>query len=280
MGTDKRMRKKENRRNRLDELATQAHRQRWRKRITKIVIVVAIVLGVAFIISVSLGDDNTDTTATTVAATTDAAVAATTDTSIAPAEGRAITGETPCPAADGSESRAASFEKAPPTCIDTTKTYTATVLTNKGEFTIVLDAMQAPLTVNNFVTLARYRYFDGTTCHRAIKDFVVQCGDPTATGTGGPGYAFADELPSAGSYKLGSLAMANSGPNTNGSQFFVITGEQGVALPPSYTLFGQVTNGLDSTVPALNAASNQDPAANGVPPAETLRIISVTITEI
>lgn len=274
MGTDKRARKKENRRNRLDELATQAHRQRLRKRITKVVIVVAIVVGVTFIIRVSGGDTNTDTTATTVAATTD-----TSSTPIAPAEGRAITGETPCPAADGSESRAASFEKAPPTCIDTAKTYTAVVLTNKGEFTIVLDAMQAPLAVNNFVTLARYRYFDGTICHRAIKDFMVQCGDPTATGTGGPGYAFADELPSAGSYRLGSLAMANSGPNTNGSQFFVITGGQGVALPPSYTLFGQVTNGLDSTVPALNAASNQDPAANGVPPAETLRIISVTITE-
>jgi len=239
------------------------------------VIVVAIVVGVTFIIRVSGGDTNTDTTATTVAATTD-----TSSTPIASAEGRAITGETPCPAADGSESRAASFEKAPPTCIDTAKTYTAVVLTNKGEFTIVLDAMQAPLAVNNFVTLARYRYFDGTICHRAIKDFMVQCGDPTATGTGGPGYAFADELPSAGSYRLGSLAMANSGPNTNGSQFFVITGGQGVALPPSYTLFGQVTNGLDSTVPALNSASNQDPAANGVPPAETLRIISVTITEI
>jgi len=276
MGTDKRMRKKENRRNRLDELATQAHRQRLRKRITKVVIVVAIVVGVTFIIRVSGGDTNTDTKTDTIGTT----VAATSDTSIAPAEGRAITGETPCPAADGSESRAASFEKAPPTCIDTAKTYTAVVLTNKGEFTIVLDAMQAPLAVNNFVTLARYRYFDGTICHRAIKDFMVQCGDPTATGTGGPGYAFADELPSAGSYRLGSLAMANSGPNTNGSQFFVITGGQGVALPPSYTLFGQVTNGLDSTVPALNAASNQDPAANGVPPAETLRIISVTITEI
>jgi len=279
MGTDKRARKKENRRNRLDELATQAHRQRLRKRITKVVIVVAIVVGVTFIIRVSGGDTTTDTKTDTIGTT----VAATTDTSstpIAPAEGRAINGETPCPAADGSESRAASFEKAPPTCIDTAKTYTAVVLTNKGEFTIVLDAMQAPLAVNNFVTLARYRYFDGTICHRAIKDFMVQCGDPTATGTGGPGYAFADELPSAGSYRLGSLAMANSGPNTNGSQFFVITGGQGVALPPSYTLFGQVTNGLDSTVPALNAASNQDPAANGVPPAETLRIISVTITEI
>ena len=275
MGTDKRIRKKENRRNRLDELATQAHRQRLRKRITKVAIVVAIIFGVTLIIRVSGGDESTDTTATTVTATTESA-----NTTIAPVDGRAITGETPCPAADGSETRAASFEKAPPTCIDPAKTYTAVVLTNKGEFTIVLDAAQAPLAVNNFVTLARYHYFDGTTCHRAIKDFVVQCGDPTATGGGGPGYSFADELPAAGSYKLGSLAMANSGPNTNGSQFFVITGAQGVALPPSYTLFGQVTNGLDSTVPALNSASNPDAAANGVPPTETLQIISVTITEI
>lgn len=280
MGTDKRMRKKENRRNRLDELAAQAHRQRLRKRITNVVIVVAIVVGVALIIKVSGGDKNTDTTTTTVAATSETTIAATTGTSIALAEGRAITGETPCPAADGSESRAASFEKSPPTCIDPAKTYTAVVLTNKGEFTIVLDAIQAPLAVNSFVTLARYHFFDGTTCHRAIKDFVVQCGDPTATGGGGPGYAFADELPTAGSYKLGSLAMANSGPNTNGSQFFVITGAQGAALPPSYTLFGQVTAGLDSTVAALNAASNPDSAANGVPPTETLQIISVTITEI
>ncbi len=280
MGTDKRMRKKETRRNRLDELAAQAHRQRLRKRITNVVIVVAIVVGVALIIKVSGGDKNTDTTATTVAATSETTIAAPTATSIAPVEGRAITGETPCPAADGSESRAASFEKSPPMCIDVAKTYTAVVITNKGEFTIVLDAVRAPLAVNNFVTLARYHYFDGTTCHRAIKDFVVQCGDPTATGGGGPGYAFADELPTSGSYRLGSLAMANSGPNTNGSQFFVITGEQGAGLPPSYTLFGQVTDGLDSTVPALNSASNPDPAANGVPPTETLQIISVTITEI
>ena len=107
----------------------------------------------------------------------------------------------------------------------------------------------------------------------------MQCGDPTATGSGGPGYSFADELPQAGEYKLGSIAMANSGPNTNGSQFFIITGDQGVTLPPSYTLFGQVTSGLDTTVPALNAASNPDPAANGVPTLEPLIIVSVVITE-
>ena len=112
------------------------------------------------------------------------------------------------------------------------------------------------MTVNNFVVLARYHYFDNTICHRAIPSFAVQCGDPTGTGTGGPGYSFADELPAAGSYKVGSIAMANSGPDTNGSQFFIITGANGVALPANYTLFGEVTDGLDTTVKALDALGN------------------------
>ena len=268
MGTDKRNRKKENRRQRLDDLAKQQQRKRTRKLATRAAIFIAVVVGVALIISVSGGSDSTSTSDTTV------------DTAAtAPVEGRAITGETPCPAVDGSEARASTFENAPSNCLDASKTYTAVVTTNKGEFSIVLDQTKAPLAANNFVTLARYKYFDNTQCHRAILDFVVQCGDPTATGSGGPGYSFADELPQAGEYKLGSIAMANSGPNTNGSQFFIITGDQGVTLPPSYTLFGQVTSGLDTTVPALNAASNPDPAANGVPPLETLTIVSVVITE-
>jgi cyclophilin family peptidyl-prolyl cis-trans isomerase len=268
MGTEKRNRKKENRRQRLDDLAKQQQRKRTRKLATRAAIFIAVVVGVALIISVSGGSDSTSTSDTTV------------DTAAtAPVEGRAITGETPCPAVDGSEARASTFENAPSNCLDASKTYTAVVTTNKGEFSIVLDQTKAPLAANNFVTLARYKYFDNTQCHRAILDFVVQCGDPTATGSGGPGYSFADELPQAGEYKLGSIAMANSGPNTNGSQFFIITGDQGVTLPPSYTLFGQVTNGLDTTVPALNAASNPDPAANGVPPLETLTIVSVVITE-
>jgi len=268
MGTEKRNRKKENRRQRLDDLAKQQQRKRTRKLATRAAIFIAVVVGVALIISVSGGSDSTSTSDTTV------------DTAAtAPVEGRAITGETPCPAVDGSEARASTFENAPSNCLDASKTYTAVVTTNKGEFAIVLDQTKAPLAANNFVTLARYKYFDNTQCHRAILDFVVQCGDPTATGSGGPGYSFADELPQAGEYKLGSIAMANSGPNTNGSQFFIITGDQGVTLPPSYTLFGQVTSGLDTTVPALNAASNPDPAANGVPPIETLTIVSVVITE-
>ena len=268
MGTEKRNRKKENRRQRLDDLAKQQQRKRTRKLATRAAIFIAVVVGVSLIISVSGGSDSTSTSDTTV------------DTAAtAPVEGRAITGETPCPAVDGSETRASTFENAPSNCLDASKTYTAVVTTNKGEFSIVLDQTKAPLAANNFVTLARYKYFDNTQCHRAILDFVVQCGDPTATGSGGPGYSFADELPQAGEYKLGSIAMANSGPNTNGSQFFIITGDQGVTLPPSYTLFGQVTSGLDTTVPALNAASNPDPAANGVPPLETLTIVSVVITE-
>jgi len=268
MGTDKRNRKKENRRQRLDDLAKQQQRKRTRKLATRAAIFIAVVVGVAFIISVSGGSDSTSTSDTTVDTT-----------ATAPVEGRTITGDTPCPAIDGSEARASTFENAPSNCLDANKTYTAVVTTNKGEFAIVLDQTKAPLAANNFVTLARYKYFDNTQCHRAIPDFVVQCGDPTATGSGGPGYSFADELPQAGEYKIGSIAMANSGPNTNGSQFFIITGDQGVTLPPSYTLFGQVTSGLDTTVPALNAASNPDPAANGVPPLETLTIVSVVITE-
>ena len=268
MGTNKRARKKENRKQRLDQLARQSQRRRQRKVGVRITIVLAIIIGIAGIFSVS-GSQDTSTTDTTAAAS---------PSSVAPS-GESITGETPCPAKDGSAAKAAQFEQAPQVCIEDGVTYTAIVSTNKGEFSIVLDQATAPIAVNNFVVLARYKYFDGTNCHRAIPNFVVQCGDPTATGSGGPGYQFADELPAAGSYKLGSIAMANSGPNTNGSQFFIITGDDGVNLPPNYTLFGQVTEGLDSTVPALNSAGNPDPAANGVPPAEPLIIDSVVIVE-
>ena len=152
------------------------------------------------------------------------------------------------------------------------------VTTNLGAYTIQLDAKAAPTTVNNFVVLARYHYFDNTVCHRAIPSFMVQCGDPTGKGTGGPGYTIADELPAAGSYKIGSLAMANTGqPNSGSSQFFLITGAQGVSLPATYSLFGQVTDGLDTTVKTLDAAGN--PSNNGIPPLQQIVIQSVTITE-
>ena len=244
-----------------------------RKNIIRALTVIGVIVGVVVIIRVSGGTAGDSSAPTDTRAVIDLGE----DTTSTSPEGREITGETPCPKADMSETRVSKFETVPPMCLEDGKTYTAIVLTNKGEFSIILDPIKAPIATNNFVVLARYKYFNNTQCHRAITDFVVQCGDPTATGSGDPGYSFADELPESGEYKIGSIAMANSGPNTNGSQFFIITGENGATLNPDYTLFGQVTEGLDQTIPALNAASNPDPAANGVPPTEDLIIYSVVI---
>ncbi len=183
-----------------------------------------------------------------------------------------------CPATDGSEPKQQEFSEMQPFCIDVANDYTATVVTNFGEFTIELDPAQAPQTVNNFVTLARYHYFDDTQCHRVLTDFVVQCGDPDASGFGGPGYSIPDELPLPGQYRLGSIAMANAGPDSGGSQFFIISGDRGAALPPQYSLFGQVTEGFDPAITKLNTLENPD-GVNGTPPLETIIIESVTITE-
>jgi cyclophilin family peptidyl-prolyl cis-trans isomerase len=158
-------------------------------------------------------------------------------------------------------------------CIDLSKRYTATMETTKGTMTIALDPAGAPRTVNNFVFLARYHYYDDVVFHRIIPGFVIQGGDPTGTGTGGPGYRFEDELPKAGRYEIGSLAMANAGPDTNGSQFFIISGPDGARLPPSYALFGKVVAGLD-VVGALEATGSRSGS-----PSERVAMISVTIAE-
>lgn len=152
-----------------------------------------------------------------------------------------------CPPAEGSAERRTSFPAPPPNCIEKAKVYRATVETDVGAFVVDLDYDQAPKTVSNFVFLARHRYFDGVAFHRVIPGFVVQGGDgEKGDGTGGPGYTIPDELPDSGPYPEGALAMANTGrPNSGGSQFFVVTGPQGTSLPPQYTLFGRVTEGLD-----------------------------------
>jgi cyclophilin family peptidyl-prolyl cis-trans isomerase len=180
---------------------------------------------------------------------------------------------TECPAADGSSPTKRRFDRPPPMCIDAGRRYTAEMVTSKGTMTIALDPIAAPTTVNNFVVLARYHYFDGIVFHRIIPGFVLQGGDPEGTGRGGPGYRFADELPKAGRYEVGSLAMANAGPNTNGSQFFVISGPDGVRLPPQYSLFGKVVKGLE-VVTAIDAVGS----GSGTP-REKVVIESVTITE-
>lgn len=178
-----------------------------------------------------------------------------------------------CPAPDGSSPKTQSFSAPPPMCIDPTHRYGAEIVTTKGSMIAHLDAASAPLTVNNFVFLARYHYFEGIFFHRVIPGFVLQGGDPLGTGTGGPGYSFEDELPPPGRYEIGSLAMANAGPDTNGSQFFVVSGPHGTALPPSYSLFGKVVKGLDvvAAIDALGSRSGR--------PSERVTIEAVNITE-
>jgi peptidylprolyl isomerase len=151
----------------------------------------------------------------------------------------------PFPPFDGSAPQQQSFSAPPEMGIDPDKRYTATMSTTLGDLVIALDAVRAPKTVNNFVFLALNHYYDGVIFHRIINGFMCQGGDPTGTGRGGPGYRFDDELPKPGQYQIGSVAMANAGPNTNGSQFFVISGPSGVGLPPAYSLFGQVVKGLE-----------------------------------
>src|SRR5438128_7792716 len=180
---------------------------------------------------------------------------------------------TQCPAADGSSPARRKFDGPPPMCIDPATQYTATMVTNKGTMTIALDAVAAPKTVNNFVVLARYHYFDGVGFHRIIPGFVLQGGDPEGTGRGGPGYRFDDELPKPGRYEVGSLAMANAGPNTNGSQFFIISGPDGVRLPPSYSLFGKVAKGQE-VVASIDAIGTKPGT-----PKERVAIESITVGE-
>jgi cyclophilin family peptidyl-prolyl cis-trans isomerase len=180
---------------------------------------------------------------------------------------------TELPNPDGTSEKRQKFDAPPPMIIDPSKTYAATMVTSHGTLEIILDALGAPKTVNSFVYLARWHYYDGVIFHRVIPGFVLQGGDPTGTGTGGPGYKFEDELPKPGRYELGSLAMANAGPNTNGSQFFVISGPDGVRLPPLYSHFGKVVKGLD-VVAAIN-----DLGSPSGKPKERVVIESVTINE-
>jgi cyclophilin family peptidyl-prolyl cis-trans isomerase len=145
--------------------------------------------------------------------------------------------------------------------IDPSKEYQATIKTNFGDIVVQLFPEDAPLAVNNFVFLARQGFYDGVKFHRVVKGFVIQGGDPTGTGTGGPGYKFADEEVTR-DYIAGTLAMANSGSNTNGSQFFITLADLSGQLPKKYTIFGLVTSGFDvvqeiGNVPVTGATSGE-----------------------
>jgi peptidyl-prolyl cis-trans isomerase B (cyclophilin B) len=150
-----------------------------------------------------------------------------------------------------------------------------TIKTNAGDIKATLDADATPCTVNSFVSLADQGYFDSTTCHRLTTQgiYVLQCGDPTGTGAGGPGYSFADELSGKETYGPGTLAMANAGPDTNGSQFFIVYGDS--PLPPSYTVFGQIDDAGLKVVKAIADKGTADGGPDGAPK-DKVEIQSVT----
>lgn len=153
------------------------------------------------------------------------------------------------------------------TTMETTKITRATITTNKGTIEVTF-ATNTPLTVANFTKLAQAQFYNGVRFHRVIKDFMIQSGDPlskdtanmTTWGTGGPGYKFNDELVGNEQYSLGTLAMANSGPNTNGSQFFIVTANPGAPLPPSYTVFGKVTKGIETALKIQEVKTTGSPS--------------------
>lgn len=186
-----------------------------------------------------------------------------------------------CPPVGGAAHRVTSFTKAPPMCVSASSSFDATVKTTAGTFVVRLDTASSPLAVNNFVFLARYHFYDGVTFHRVIPGFVVQGGDPTGTGAGGPGYSFTGNLPPASCtakkdcYPTWTVAMANSGnPSSDGSQFFIVLPGGGSQLQRNYTVIGSVVSG-QSAVEKIAAGGS----AGGTP--KTLyKMTTVTVRQI
>lgn len=277
MNQEKRQRQKAGRQARLQAEQKALKRRQNTRRLITVIIVAAIVVGLSYLI---FKPGSKSTTSTTSAPTT---------TRPAPAGGSgntspsAITTSANCPASYTATLNKPSYSS-PPMTIDPSKTYTATVTTDAGTFTMQLDPKTAPKATNSFVYLADHHFFDCIVFHRVIQTFMDQTGDPTGSGSGGPGYQFTEAGPSTASpqYPIGSVAMANADnpatttPTTNGSQFFIVTGPEGESLAPDYTLFGKVTSGMDvlNKINADGAASTNSAGA----PAKLHRMVSVKIS--
>ncbi|HEC09537.1 MAG TPA: peptidylprolyl isomerase [Acidimicrobiales bacterium] len=247
--------------------------------ILRVVVIGAITLGAVVLYNAFSGgsSDSTDTTAATAAAHDATTVPPDTATA---SDNQSADVDTPiapeCPAFDGSSPRHTQFTGPPPTCIDESAKYVAHFTTNDGEFDVLIDPAMDPVSANNFIFLALWHAYDGTTFHRVINQFMIQGGDvQDAGGIGTPGYRFTGGEPAAGEYRVGSLAMANSGDSSsNGSQFFIVTGDAGVGLPPLYSLFGQVIDGID--VPLAIQETQTDPSDR---PVEDVVVESIEIRE-
>lgn len=191
-----------------------------------------------------------------------------------PAAPQGKTDKRPVATADNTLKNKKMYTTPPPMTINPAKKYTATLKTTAGDIVVALTAKETPVTVNNFVFLAREKFYDGTIFHRTIKNFMIQGGDPDGTGMGGPGYTFADESFS-GEYARGTVAMANAGPNTNGSQFFIMHKDS--PLPPNYVIFGAVTSGQE-IVDKIAEAPTQ-PGGEGSSPVTPVTVTTIEISE-
>ena len=284
MGTDKRERKKVNR-----NLAREGRQKAQRNAVIKQRVIrfgIGIPLAILALWAVSkffITTDSTSSSDTTVA-TSDTTVAAsdTTIASLTPTlsttPGEQIEGDTKCPATDGTAVRTTNFTKAPPMCIDAKKSYTATFDTSEGTIEIALDTTKTPKTVNNFVTLSRYKYYDGSFIFRTDPSIdIIQGGGESNTDD--PGYTIEDEG-NGYKYTEGDIVMARTGaPNSAGGQFFIVTGPNASALDSqgTYVVFGKISKGLDvaKAIIGLNAGSGQ----LGGAPSRAVKIASVTIAE-
>jgi cyclophilin family peptidyl-prolyl cis-trans isomerase len=277
MGTDKRERKKVNR-----NLAREERQKAQRNAVIKQRVIrfgVGIPLAILALWAVSkffITTDSTSTTDTTVASS-DTTIASLTPT-LSTTPGEQIEGDTKCPATDGTAIRTTNFSKAPPMCIDAKKTYTATFNTSEGAIEIALDTKKTPKTVNNFVTLSRYKYYDSSFIFRTDLNLeIIQGGGESNTDD--PGYNIEDEG-SGYKYTEGDIVMARSGEiDSAGGQFFIVTGPKASFLDDqgTYVVFGKISKGLDvaKAILGLNAGSGQ----LGGAPSRAVKITSVTIAE-
>jgi cyclophilin family peptidyl-prolyl cis-trans isomerase len=268
--SDKRQRKKDNARQAREARIAAEKRSRRLKSFRNVGIIVALFVVMVLIVNwVQGGDDKKS--ASTSSTTTPASTTPTTNAL-----------QAKCTTTVPKAGKKQSYKSAPPMTVDVNKTYVATMDTSCGSFDITLDPKVAPQTVNSFVFLAKNGFYDGLKFHRVVPDFVVQGGDPDGTGQGGPGYKLPDEPPKNG-YKAGSVAMANSGAGTTGSQFFLVlseNGAKGLGGPPyKYSDLGTITKGMDvvTTLGSFGKEGASDPSQQT--PTRPLYINKVTVTE-
>ena len=279
MATTKRERQKAARRQKLEQMERANKRRKMIRRGVITAIVAVLVVGSAALLFAGKSTPTTTTTSTTSTSSTTTTTEISKADQVAQAKANGLAAAAGCPASILAKVNNLTWKTAPAMTINKAATYYAHFVTTAGSFVVKLDAATAPITTNNFIFLARHKFYNCVVFHRAIPGFMFQGGDPTGTGSGGPGYTIPDELPKTGNptYPLYSVAMANAGPNTGGSQFFIVTGKTGETLQPSYSLFGQVVSGMN-VVMKINSEGNPSTSANGVPPLVANRILTVTIS--